>query len=87
MTRLTMMASSIRSRCSVLMDSLIKPGAVIAGHDLDSRRQRCLDLAQLLLDAVDHVQSIHAIAHDDDAADGLAFAIPLRDAFADVRAE
>ena len=61
--------------------------AVIAGDDLDSRRQRSFDLSQLLLDAIDHVEGIQPIAHDYNAAHGLAFAVPLRYAFADVRAE
>ena len=62
-------------------------GAVVSRHDLDAGRQRRCDLAQLLLDAVDDVQRIHALAHDDDAADGFAFAIPFRNPFADIRAE
>src|SRR6266849_9338366 len=61
--------------------------AVIAGDDLDSRRQRSFDLSQLLLDTIDHVESIQPIPHDDNAAYGLAFTIPLRYTFAHVRAE
>ena len=33
-------------------------GAVIAGHDLDSRRQRPFDLSQLFLDAINYVESL-----------------------------
>ena len=61
--------------------------AVIAGDDLDSWRQRSFDLSQLLLDAINHVERVQPIPHDNDAAYGLAFAVPLRYAFADVRAE
>src|SRR6266849_3505045 len=64
-----------------------QPSAVIAGDDLDSRRQRSFDLSQLLLDAIDHVEGIQPIPHNDNAAYGLAFAIPLRDTFPHVRAE
>ena len=39
LTKLTMMASSIRSRFRVLIDSSIKPRAVVAGHDFHSRRK------------------------------------------------
>ena len=87
MTRLTMIASSIRSRCSVSIECLDQPGAVISRHDFHAGGQRGLDLRELLLHAVDHVQRIHAVAHDDDAADGFAFAIPFGHAFANVRAE
>ena len=87
MTRLTMMASSSRSRCKRLMESLNQPGAVISGDDLNSRRQRGRNLAELLLYAVDDIQRIHALTHDDDAADGFAFAVPLGDPFANIRAE
>ena len=62
-------------------------GTVIAGDDLDSRRQRSFDLSQLFFDAVDHVQGIQPVTHDDNAAHRLAFAVPLRNAFADIRTE
>src|SRR5580700_322551 len=61
--------------------------AVIAGHNLDSWRQRSFDLSQLLLDTIDHVECIQPIPHDHNAAHGLAFAIPLRYTFPHVRAE
>src|SRR5258708_40131343 len=61
--------------------------AVIARDDLDSRRQRAFDLSELLLDTIDHVESIEAIPHDDNAAHGLALTVPLRDTFPDVWAE
>src|SRR6266478_5399575 len=61
--------------------------AVVAGNDLDSRRQRSFDLSQLLLDTVNHVERVQPITHDDNAAYGLAFAVPLSNTFADVRTE
>ena len=36
---------------------------------------------------VDHIEGIQSVTHDHNAAYGLAFAVPLRDAFADVGAE
>src|ERR1700722_6155279 len=61
--------------------------AVIAGDDLDSRRQRSFDLSQLLLDAIDHIEGIQPIPHDHNATHGLAFAVPLRYTFPQVWAE
>ena len=80
MTKLTMMASSIRSRCSVSMDCVDQPGAVVRRNDLHARRQRRANLRQLLLHAVDDIQRVHAVAHHHDAADGFAFALPIGDA-------
>ena len=62
-------------------------GAIVSRHDLDAGWKRGRDLAQLLLHSVDDVQRVHALAHDDDPADGFAFAIPLCDSFADIGAE
>src|SRR5438874_601671 len=61
--------------------------AVIARNDFDSRRQRSFDFSQLLLDAIDHVEGVQPIPHNDNAAHGLAFAIPLCDTFPHVWAE
>src|SRR5438046_3080026 len=61
--------------------------AVIAGNDLDPRRQGSFDLSQLLLDAINHVERVESIAHDDDAANGFAFAVPLSYPVADIGAE
>ena len=46
--------------------------------------QALLDLGQPLLDRVDHVERVLAVAHDDDAADRLALAVELGEAAADV---
>src|SRR5437879_2664842 len=62
-------------------------GAVVAGDDFDTGRQGRFGLRQFFLYAIDDGQSIHPIAHDDDACDGLPFALPLGDAFANVRPE
>src|SRR5262249_51323394 len=51
---------------------------VVTGNDLDARWQRRFDLSKLLLNAIDYVKSVEAVAHDDDAADGFAVSIPLR---------
>src|SRR5437660_7177339 len=61
--------------------------AVIAGDDLDSRRQRSFDLRQLFLDAIDHVECIETVAHDHNTAHSLAFTVPLGNTFADIWAE
>ena len=43
------------------VDRLIdKPGAVVAGHDLDTGWQRRCDLLQLCLYAVDYIEGIHS---------------------------
>ena len=49
--------------------------------------QRLLDLAHPRLHAVDDAQRVLAEPHDDDAADGLALAVELRDASPQVRPE
>ena len=62
-------------------------GAVVAGLDLNSIRQRWRDLCNLAFHAVDHVQSVLAVAHHDNAAYGFSFTLPLRDPFPDIGAE
>src|SRR6266536_2098160 len=64
-----------------------QPGAIVGANNFDTWRQRAFDLLNLLLDPVDHVQGIHAIAHNYDAAHGLAFALPLGHTLADVGAQ
>ena len=64
-----------------------QPRAIVTGDDLDSRRQRRLDLGKLLLDSVDHVERIQAVPHHYNASDRFPLAIPLGHAFADVRSE
>ena len=60
---------------------------IISRHDLNSRRQRPFDLSQLFLDAINHVESVEAIAHHNNPAYCLTFTVPLSDAFADVRSK
>src|SRR6185437_7824068 len=67
--------------------SVDQAGAVVAGHDLDSDGKRRGDLAQLSFDTIDHIQRICALPHDDDSANGLAFAIPFGNAFTDIRSK
>src|SRR5258708_5039367 len=62
-------------------------GAVVAGNDFDAGGQRWLEFGQPFLYAVDDGEGVQAVAHDDDAADGFAFAVPFGDSLADVRAE
>ena len=45
-------------------------GTIVSRHDLDAGWKRRRDLTELLLHSIDDVQRIHALAHDDDAADG-----------------
>src|SRR6266478_2641612 len=61
--------------------------AVIAGDHFNSRRQRSFDLRQLFLHTINYVKGVETIAHDHNAAHGLAFSIPLGYAFTDVGAE
>ena len=55
--------------------------------DFDSGRKRRCDFCNLGLDSVDHVQGVLAGAHHYDAADGFTFALPLRNAFTNIRPE
>ena len=60
---------------------------IVAGDDLDAARQSLLNLSELLLDPVDDGEGILPVAHHDDAADGLAVAVPFRGALAQVGSE
>src|SRR5712691_7993567 len=62
-------------------------GAVVTGDNFHSGRQGRFGLRQFFLYAVDDGQSIHSVAHDDDARNGFPFALPFGDAFADIRPE
>ncbi len=62
-------------------------GAVVAGNDFDAGRERGLEFGESFFHTVDDGESVHTVAHDDDAADGFAFTVPFGDALADVRAE
>ncbi len=62
-------------------------GPVVGGDDLDAIGERGLDLLELLLDHVDHVEGVLAVAHDDDAADVVPGAVQVRDAAADLRSQ
>ena len=66
---------------------LNEAGAVVHRDDLDAVRQCRLDLLDLRLDSVDHVQGVLTIAHDDDAPDGLALAVVVGDPSAHVGAK
>ena len=85
-TRLTMIISTISSCFSVSIEALDQLGTVIGRDDLDALRQRRLQLLQLLFDPLDDLVGILAVAHDDDAADGVALPIQIRNAAADLRA-
>src|SRR6185437_3088039 len=49
---------------------------VVARANLYPWRQRAGDFSDLRLDAPDHLQRVHPVAHHDDAADGLSLALP-----------
>ena len=54
-----------------------KPRAIVAGHNLDSGGQRGRNLLQFCLYAVNHIEGIQAVAHDDNAAHGFSLALPI----------
>ncbi len=54
---------------------------------LHALRQRRFDFLDFLFDTIDDVERVLAVTHHHDAADGLAFAVQLRDAAPDVAAE
>ena len=62
-------------------------GAVVSRDNFHARGKRGLDFRELLLDAVDDIQRVHAVAHHDNPAHGFSFALPFRHAFADIRPE
>src|ERR1700757_3259348 len=62
-------------------------GAVITGDDFDSGRQGGVGFRQFFFYAIDDGGGVHPVAHHNDARDSFAFALPLGDAFADVRSE
>ncbi len=66
---------------------LNQSGAVVASYDFNPWRQRSFNLGQLFLDSVDDVESIQPVAHNDNAAHGLAFSLPFRHTVTDVRAK
>ena len=53
---------------------------VVDGNELHPRRKPRLDLFDLGLHPVDYVQSVRAVAHDDDTGDDVARAIQIGDA-------
>src|ERR1039457_503243 len=58
-------------------------GAVVRDHDLHAGRQSFLQLLDLDLDPVDDLFGVFAVAHDHDAAYGLAFTVHLHQAAPD----
>ena len=54
--------------------------AVVGDLHLDAFREPGLDFVELGLDVADHLPRARAVADDDDASHGLAFAVPLRNA-------
>ncbi len=84
-TTLTMTASSIKSRWSVVIESRIKPERSYPGMiSMPAGRDGAIS-RQLPFHPFDDIQRVLSLAHDDDAADGFAFAIPFRGALANVR--
>src|ERR671919_769129 len=62
-------------------------GTVIGADDLYAGRKRRLDIFDLLLDAIDQIQSVLPMAHYHDAPGHFAFAIQLGDAAPHVRSQ
>ena len=68
-TSATTMLSSISFSRNVPMERLIGLAAVVCGNDFNSIRQRRFDFGEFPFDAINHVQGVFAIAHDDYPAD------------------
>jgi hypothetical protein len=54
---------------------LDQPGTIVTRDDFHSRRQRSGNFGELLLDAGNHIQRVHTVAHDNNAADGFALCV------------
>ena len=85
-TSATTMLSSIsfsRSVCDGAFDQL----AAVVSRTRFARLRAAMALisVELLFDAIDDVERILAVAHDDDAADDFALAVQFRHAAPDVR--
>ena len=61
--------------------------AVVDRDDLHPGRQARLDLADALLDAIDHVDRVLSLAHHDDARHHFAVAVQIGDAAPEIRAD
>ena len=64
-----------------------EPGAVIAGHNFNAGRQRGRNLLELGLHSIDDIERIHAVAHNDNAADGFPLPLPVSRAPPHIRTE
>ena len=84
-TSATITSSSVSVCFRLSMDRRISSRPVVCGDDLHAGRQPGFDLLQLRLHALDHLQRVLALTHDDDARHDLALAVPVGDAAADVR--
>ena len=62
-------------------------GSVVRRHDAHARRKPLGQHGELRFHAVDHIEGVFPVTHDDDAADRLAPAIDLRDSEPDVRSD
>ncbi len=62
----------------------IRPERSYVRDDLDALRERGLQLLEPVLHAGDDVQRVLAVSHDDDPAHGVAEAVEIRDAAADL---
>src|SRR5271154_397424 len=70
------------------IDRAIDQGAPIVGwHDTDTWRQRGLDLLNLLLDVVDYLECVLALAHHDDSSDNFTLSVKLGNAIPKVRSQ
>ena len=87
MTRLTIADLEEQLVLEVVDRTLDQLRAVVGGDDAHALRKRGLHLLEARLDAVDDLARVLAVAHDDDAAHGIALAVEIRDAAPDLGSE
>ena len=83
-TSATVKITSSERRLQVVDGAQDQIGAVVDGDDLDAGRQPRLDLPDLRLHPIDHIEGILAVAHDDDAGDHFALAVQVGRAAAQI---
>ena len=63
---------------------LDQPRAIVAGDNFDAGREAAANFRYPRLDAVDDVERVLPVAHHDDTADGLPFAVPFGNSLSQV---
>src|ERR1022692_2718351 len=102
MTIATMISSSMRVCFRFSMDRRISSdrsyavttftpqnqfGPIVCGDHFHTRRKSALNIFEFLFDALNHLQRVFSLPHDDNAGDSLTCPVPIRHAAADVGAE